>query len=229
MSYILDALKKADTERERSAVPGLHAQADGGSGIGDRRGGLPWGVIALAAIVLLAAVLAWAWFGRDEPAAAAPAPVAQTAPTPIATPQPTPAPATTPSPPVAPPARPPTQAPIAHMPPPAPAPPTATVATPTAPTTPSTKAPTAAATAPASAADTRIPGRNELPPEVRAALPPLNVSGAVYAPQPAGRMLFVNGLVLREGDAVGEGLSVERIGPSASVLVFRGQRFELKH
>jgi general secretion pathway protein B len=227
MSYILDALKKADTERERSAVPGLHAQADGGLGVGDRRGGLRWGAIALAAIVLLAAVLAWAWFGRDEPAA--PAPVAQTAPVPIATPQPTPAPATTPSPPAATPARPPTQAPIAHMPPPAPAPPTATVATPTTPTTPSTKAPTAAATAPASAADARIPGRNELPPEVRAALPPLNVSGAVYAPQPAGRMLFVNGLVLREGDAVADGLSVERIGASASVLVFRGQRFELKH
>jgi hypothetical protein len=35
--------------------------------------------------------------------------------------------------------------------------------------------------------------------------------------------------VLREGDAVADGLSVERIGPSASVLVFRGQRFELKH
>jgi hypothetical protein len=42
-------------------------------------------------------------------------------------------------------------------------------------------------------------------------------------------MLFVNGLVLREGDALGDGLSVERIGPSASVLVFRGQRFTLPH
>ena len=42
-------------------------------------------------------------------------------------------------------------------------------------------------------------------------------------------MLFVNGLVLREGDAIADGLSVERIGASASVLVFRGQRFELRH
>lgn len=226
MSYILDALKKADTERERSAVPGLHAQADGGLGVGDRRGGLRWGAIALAAIVVLAGVLAWAWFVRDEPAATAPSPVAQTTPAPIATPQPTPAPATAPSPPAAPLERPPTQAPIAHMPPPAP--PAPTVATPTTSAAPSTRAP-AAALAPASAAGARIPGRNELPPEVRAALPPLNVSGAVYAPQPAGRMLFVNGLVLREGDAVADGLSVERIGASASVLVFRGQRFELKH
>lgn len=224
MSYILDALKKADTERERSAVPGLHAQADGGFGGSERRGGMPWGWVALAAAVLLLALVAWWWFGRSEPAAAAaPAPLAQTAPTPVPSPTPQPMPVPAASPPPAPrPAAPPTQAPIAHLPPPAPAAP--------APTAPAgVPATPKVAAAPTSAAETRIPARNELPPEVRAALPPLNVSGAVYAPQPAGRLLFVNGLVLREGDALGDGLAVERIGPSASVLVFRGQRFELRH
>jgi general secretion pathway protein B len=223
MSYILDALKKADTERERRAVPGLHAQADGGFGVSERRGGLPWGWLALGAIVLLIALVAWLWFGRREPSALAsapaptPVPLAQAVPTP--TPQPMPAPVAPPSPPpTLQPAPPPTQAPIAHMaPPPAPA---APAATPPAPKV---------AAAPASAAEPRIPSRNELPPELRASLPPLNVSGAVYAPQPAGRLLFVNGLVLREGDAMGDGLSVERIGQSSSVLVFRGQRFTLPH
>lgn len=222
MSYILDALKKADTERERRAVPGLHAQADGGFGVSERRGGLPWAWLALGAIVLLAALLAWLGFGRGEPAPApaatpTPLPMAQAVPTP--TPQPMPASVAAAPPPAPMPAAPapaPVQAPIAHMAPPAPP----AMATP---------APKAAAAAPASAAEARIPARNELPPELRAALPPLNVSGAVYAPQPAGRMLFVNGLVLREGDALGDGLSVERIGPSASVLVFRGQRFTLPH
>lgn len=230
MSYILDALKKADTERVRSAVPGLHAQADG-FGVADRRG-LPWGWIGLGVVVLLAALLAWWWLGRDEPAPAAAPVAAATAPAPSPTPMPVPAPAPAPAPapiaatppaPVAPAPAPTTQAPIAHMPPPPsadakPAPPTAVAAL-----------PKAAAALPASASDARIPTRNELPTELRAALPPLNVSGAVYAPQPAGRMLFVNGLVLREGDAVADGLTVERIGASASVLVFRGQRFELKH
>lgn len=214
MSYILDALKKADTERERRAVPGLHAQADAGFGVSERRGGMAWGAVAVGAIVLLVALLAWLWFGRSEPTpAAAPTaqPIAQAAPTP----QPMPAPVASPSPAPMPAAPAPTQAPIAHMAPPAP---------------PATTSPTPkAAAAPASAPEARVPSRNELPPELRAALPPLNVSGAVYAPQPAGRMLFVNGLVLREGDALGDGLSVERIGPASSVLVFRGQRFMLAH
>lgn len=217
MSYILDALKKADTERERRVVPGLHAQADGGFGAGERRGGPPWRWAALGASVLLAALLAWWWLGRGEPAAvraAAPSPMAQAVPTPAPTPQAMPAPLA-PPPPARVPATPPTQAPIAHMAPPAPPPAAAPAPKPAAPA--------------ASVAEARIPSRNELPPELRAALPPLNVSGAVYAPQPAGRMLFVNGLVLREGDALGDGLSVERIGPSASVLVFRGQRFTLPH
>lgn len=220
MSYILDALKKADTERERRAVPGLHAQADGGFGVSERRGGLAWGRVAVGAIVLLVALLGWLWAGRSEPTPAAaptPQPVAQAVPTP--TPQPMPAPVASPPPAAMPapmPAAPaPTQAPIAHIAPPAP---------------PATASPTPkAAAAPASAPEARVPARNELAPELRAALPPLNVSGAVYAPQPAGRMLFVNGMVLREGDALGDGLSVERIGPTSSVLVFRGQRFTLPH
>lgn len=219
MSYILDALKKADTERERHAVPGLHAQADAGVGTAERRGGMPWRWLALAVIgvVLAAALFAWIDLGGDEvPAPAATAPMPAPAPTPAPAPQPAappqaaaPAPMPAPPPAVTPPP-PPIQEPIAHI-----APPPAAAAAPPK--------------APASSAEARLPSRNELPPELRAALPALQVSGAVYAPQASGRMLFVNGLVLREGDAVADGLTVERIGASASVLVFRGQRFELKH
>ncbi len=68
-----------------------------------------------------------------------------------------------------------------------------------------------------------------LPADVRASLPPLNISGAVFSPTPSARMLFINGQVLREGDAVADGLVVERIGASASVLSARGVRFEIKH
>jgi hypothetical protein len=41
--------------------------------------------------------------------------------------------------------------------------------------------------------------------------------------------LFVNGGVLREGDTIADGLTIERIGASSSILVFRGTRFEIKH
>jgi general secretion pathway protein B len=68
-----------------------------------------------------------------------------------------------------------------------------------------------------------------LPADVRASLPPMNISGAVFSPTPSARMLFINGQVLREGEAVADGVVVERIGASASVLSARGVRFEVKH
>ena len=127
--------------------------------------------------------------------------------------------------PAAPPAQPiaaaPAVPPATAMPPPTPAP--------TVPPTRKAVTPPPAVPAPRPAPEARLPTRNELPADLRAALPPLNVSGAVYAPTPSARLLFVNGLVVHEGDALTDGLSVERIGRASSVLVFRGQRFELKH
>ena len=86
--------------------------------------------------------------------------------------------------------------------------------------------PAAAQTAPA---PSRVPALAELPADVRASLPPLAISGAVYSPTPSARMIFIGGQVLREGDAVADGVLVERIGAAASVLSVRGQKFEVKH
>lgn len=246
MSYILDALKKADAERERSPVPGLNAH-DGGFGIADRRDGPPWRAIAIGTVVVLAAVLAWLVWGRADSAPPSappqPMPVTDARPAGVGAPAPTPVPlpladGSTPMPPpvMSRPAPAPTRSPAAaggvprpppvarraEAAPPVPAAPPAAQAQAQAPQ----RAP---APVPAAPAGTRVPTRNELPADLRAALPAINVSGAVYAPQPAGRLLFANGLVLREGDAVADGLTVERIGASSSVLVFRGQRFELPH
>ena len=65
MSYILDALRKADAERQRGAVPGLHDQAGvagtaAGSGAGPGRGRrLPLiiGLLVAAALVAACAVV----------------------------------------------------------------------------------------------------------------------------------------------------------------------------
>jgi general secretion pathway protein B len=236
LSYILDALKKADAERERSAVPGLHAHPqDDPAGRERREGGLPWPAIAIGAIVLLAAALGWVLWSergvRMPPLVAEAPPLPTTTAAPPATPAPAPRPAPmpeTPAPQVAMPAAPPPPAPApAPLPAPAPAPrlPAAVAAPPPV----ARVAPAPATVKPIAPAEAQAQPMSALPADVRAGLPPINISGAVFSPTPSARMLFINGQVLREGEAVADGVIVERIGASASVLSARGVRFEVKH
>jgi general secretion pathway protein B len=105
MSYILDALRRADAERERGrgAVPGLHAQASpvGGAPLSPERGGpaAVWLVAAGAVgVAALAAGGTW-WALRPQapagPVAVASAPASVPAPAAVAPPA---APAVTPAP-----------------------------------------------------------------------------------------------------------------------------------
>jgi general secretion pathway protein B len=61
MSYILDALRRADAERERGALPGLHTQPFAPSALDaePQRRAPVWVWAALGLLVALAAVLAW--------------------------------------------------------------------------------------------------------------------------------------------------------------------------
>ncbi|CAN5771526.1 hypothetical protein BH11PSE8_BH11PSE8_44340 [soil metagenome] len=72
MSYILDALRKAESERERGTVPGIHAQPVRQASVeATPRTGLPawvWAVVGLC--VLLAGVLVWQMTGGRSDAAA---------------------------------------------------------------------------------------------------------------------------------------------------------------
>src|SRR5205085_3782475 len=102
MSYILDALRKADAERERGSVPGLHTQpvpvtAADAPAPGGAPSPLLWGA---GAFIVLAVVIAWVVSGSlelREPAAAvattvATAPAVAPPPAPAAAlPAPTPA------------------------------------------------------------------------------------------------------------------------------------------
>jgi general secretion pathway protein B len=223
LSYILDALKKADADRERAAVPGLHARPqDALASDGESRRAPRWPVLAGATIVLLGGTLAWVLLSqpevREPPLAESLPPSRQ----PLSPPAAAPAPAATP--PVAaalPTVSEPMPTPTVVLPPPAPAAP---------PPAPQRAAPPPAAAAPAPApAPARVPTLAELPAELRATLPPLAISGAVYSPTPSARLLFIGGQVLKEGDAVANGIVVEQIGVAASVLSVRGQRFQISH
>jgi general secretion pathway protein B len=249
MSYILDALRKADAQRDRQRVPGLH----------DQTGAPPpaavvipavllWGVV-IAALVSLA-LAAWQLWPAGEPeppqrvaeatpsaAPAMPAPVAPPAPAAAVQPAPPPPVQTAPPPVSAAPARaqPPATQPPAVQPPPAP-PPAAVQAPQVAqqPTTadqrsarpaPAASAPVAAAARAASAPAPAQPAIGEAPADA----PRIAVNGGVYSAEAAQRMLIVNGQVFNEGAEVAPGLVLEEIRPNQAVLRWRGQRYALRY
>jgi general secretion pathway protein B len=74
-----------------------------------------------------------------------------------------------------------------------------------------------------------LPKVRDLPEALRRGLPPLNVSGSMYSPDPASRMLVLDGQVLRVGQSAQPGLVVEQIGPKSAILSQQGQRFELPY
>lgn len=195
MSYVLDALRKADAERERGVVPGLHAQpvlppATDADGAPAARWA-PWLGGALAVGVVAAA--AWWALGGDEPAAV---PVAVLPATPSPAPPPAPAvaaaPAPAPAPAVPAPAAP--AAPAAAVTPPtvtAPAPPPRPVPRPATPPAPRAEA---RATSPAAqrAAPSPAPAPAAPPAAPRQATAPAKPAPAPAAAAPAAEPRIVS-------------------------------------
>ena len=204
MSYILEALKKAEAERELGAVPSLHsntqAQASPGLLSADVPSRSRIGLGLLAGTVLAgAAVAAWIVF---RPAPSAPTSALPSAPT--ATPalaaaadQPAPVQAQAP------------QGVAIEAPKPA----------------------IAAVQAPALAPkrEARPVSVEDLPPDIKRALPALAISGAIHSAQASARMLIVNGQLLHEGDAVAPGLVLLSIGPKSALLRYRETRFTVSY
>lgn len=235
MSYILDALRRADSERERGDVPGLHSKQIAG-GLADADDGdespgrsvqpLWWAVGGLS--LALVAMAAWLMLGRSAPEPAA-APMA-TAPV-LAPPPPPPVviqqqPVTVPEPA----AMAPPPAVVQAAPPPAvvqPAPPPARVVTAARPAARPAEKPAVAAAASPRDEDAPVPSISELPDDIRRQLPTLSVSGASYSKNPASRMLILNGQVFKEGDKVANDLVLEQIRLKSAVLSFRGRRYSV--
>lgn len=237
MSYILDALKRADAERERGAVPGLQsrhatipaAQAD------SRARNRVW--LAAAAVLALGAMAAGLWFwqmpaGGVRLAAVEPAVTSPPVPAPLAQPVPTPAPL----PPI--PASPPAVAPraVASSPPavvraapkpvPKPAPPASAAAMQA---TPKPKPDPVAKAAATQATPAAVPLLGDLPEGLRRDIPALAITGSVYSANPAQRLLLVNNQVLGQGSQAAPGVNLEEIHAKSSVFSFRGTRFRVAH
>lgn len=244
MSYILDALQRADAERERGHVPGLKSQMvpPARAKAVPARQWKPVHAVGVAVLALIAAG-AWWWLAHpDEPAVAAPAPApaappraAPAAPMPEAPAAARPAPA--PPAPVQPILAPPREEPPKRPPSIAATPAAPARAAPATPAPAAANAPQAAAAQPApapaaanTAADANAaPVRSfaELSPEARAQLPQVNVSGSTYSKNPALRMLIVNGKVLQEGQEISPGFKLETIGQRNAVLNHNGVRYSI--
>jgi general secretion pathway protein B len=228
MSYILDALRRAeaDRERERGQVPGLHTPASPGAtphGAPAPAHSLRW---AAGGLLLLAGVAAGVWWAHSTDPTPPPGPAEPTATMPAPNPPPNPHPTT---PPAAAPTPPPATVPASQAESPIPQHlPTAAApaASPYLPANPEPLDPPARrAPAPAAAPAERIPLLSELPEALRRELPKLSLGGSVYSDDAASRLVIINGELLREGASIGPQLVLEQIRPRELVMRFKGQRF----
>jgi general secretion pathway protein B len=224
MSYILEALKKAQAERQLGNAPTIHAPqaAQAAQPAADsRRKPLLLLGLGLGALVAVGAVLL---FWRHAPApvsAPVAAPVPALAQAPAAPVKPAPAPA-------APAGKlevsaPAVQAPV-HVPARvAPAPVAAAPAA--APARPAPPAPAPAAPSP----EDSLPFLQQLPEAQRSAVPHVNFGGYMYSANPADRLLIVDKVLRREGEEVAPGLVLEKLLPKAAVMNYRGTRYRVMY
>jgi len=247
MSFILEALRRAEAQRQRGGVPGLHAQP-AAAALADLalahqiRARRPWRLVfALASVLLLLAAAARWWLGpaglaptlsAAQPLSVAPA-ARVSSPAPAAEPalasslrvsvtsasvaSATAANASRQTSPVAASAGLPLIAAPLPLKASAPAPALAPISL--------SAPPSAPPSAPSS--PSRWPTLAELPETLRRELPVLALGGSVYAEQASQRMVIINGQVLREGDRLAPELLLQQIRLKSVLLDYRGQRFEL--
>ena len=253
MSYILDALRRAQAERSRGDLPGLHSPTPTltpapAADLRPSRGA--W--LALLALLLAGGLgLGGWWLGQQQnrtgqsASADGPAPsLVATAPARPVTTAAAPPPST--ATPGAISAAPPGAAPATTAPahtartPRAAAPPTSTPNTAAA-AAPAPGSPAKAGTAPAQPTASPAPAQPsgntggtgtvfapaDLPPAIRAQLPTLQLAGITYSHNPQHRMAIVNGQVLHEGERAAPELVLERIEPGRTIWVFHGYRWAL--
>lgn len=211
MSYILDALRKAEADRKLGETAGVHdpapvAAADLAVGSAGLHRWLPG--VAVGLLLGLTGTLAWMLMsGSDDtpPSATAQAPApGHDLPAMTQVQQQTAAPSTLST----------GDDTVVQLPRPAspPAQPKSTVS----------------AVNPLTQSATEASPR-KLTPELRANLPPLAVGGAMYSEVAASRMVVINGQLYREGDTVAPGVTLEQIQLKSAILRHQGQRYQLDY
>jgi general secretion pathway protein B len=241
MSFILDALRKSESERQRQSGPALFEVK-----VAPPRNRFAGWAVALGALLAInLVVVGWLlWRGSSRPASASQVASLTAHTPPSGLPAPAPTVAATAAP---------TTSPEAS----APAGPAAPVSAPQTPASPQgAAAPSGAATAgegdsgvtPDDLAPAVEPSRHASQPvdgvirstpsglptyqDASAApganIPQLRLDLHVYSPQPDQRFVFVNMTKLHEGDSLPQGVRVDSITPDGVILSYRGRQFVLQ-
>ena len=218
MSYILEALKKAQAERQLGSAPTIHAMpiqaAPEAHASGSRK--VLWGAVAVAALAAAAAAFLWWRPAPGAPAVLAVQPI--TAPPPVVVA----APPVIVAPPVA------LAPPVKSAPPPAvPAP--VALAPPVKTVPPPVKAPPVAPVAEAPPPEENLPFMSQLPEPQRSELPKVVFGGYMYSKNPADRLLLIDKVLRHEGEEVAPGLVLEQLQPKAAVMNYRGTRYRVAY
>jgi general secretion pathway protein B len=232
MSYILEALKKAQAERQLGNAPTIHApQVETAQpGVAASRKPLFIGLGAGALVVALGGFLVWQRAPAPELApASVPAAASAALPAPAAK---LPAPAVVPAAPAvaagsasntlevsAP--------PVAPEPAPRPVHAAETPARPAPARAPAVA--TAPPPAPAPSPEDSLPYLHQLPDTIQRDLPRVSFGGYMYSANPADRLLLVDKALRHEGEEVAPGLVLEKLLPKAAVMNFRGVRYRVAY
>src|ERR1700691_5568957 len=242
MSFILDALKKSESDRQRQSGPALFEVK-----VAPPRTRLPLWAIAIAALLAVNLGIVM-WMLLRHPSGGVPPGSGAAAPT---------APLVSVAPPAPAPAVPPAAAPVTVAAPPPVSAPAGPAPALTAPATPPAVAPASAAAGPGnptSAADQQNPADYAPAEEAPAAglsshvrrdtesgvplyqdaaatpgtqIPQLRLDFHMFAAQPQDRFVMINMHKLHEGELTPEGVRVESITPDGAVLSYNGSRFLL--
>ncbi len=236
MSYILEALKKAQAERALGSAPSVHATPLHPVGAPERRAGAASLWIGLAVGLVLAGAAWMVWRSSDgtagtqtvSPGAAPslsrePVPAQATPAQPIVKLAPMPE---QPSklaiePEVRAAARAASAPAVMHA--SAPALARAPVA---APATANAAAPAIAA---APAPEENLPTARGLPEAIVRELPSVTIGGYVYSNNPADRLLLVDKVLRHEGEELAPGLILEKLLPKAAVMNYKGYRYRVAY
>jgi general secretion pathway protein B len=69
---------------------------------------------------------------------------------------------------------------------------------------------------------------SQLPSDIRSELPKISINTHIYSNNPSSRVVNINGIILREGEDIAKGLTLEEITSSGVILIYKDHLFRIR-